>query len=78
MAGGIGHQLNQPLTVLNNLISELMTTPETPESSKNALKKIQEQVRRLNDIAQKIQNIKHVEMMDYVAGVQIVDIDRSF
>lgn len=77
MAGGIGHHLNQPLTILNNLISELLADPKMGDSNRNALTKAREQVRKLNHIAQKIQNIKHVELMDYVAGVQIVDIEKS-
>lgn len=77
MAGGVGHHLNQPLTILNNLVSELMADPNVGESNGHALTKIHEQVRKLNHIAKKIQNIKHVELMDYVAGVQIVDIDKS-
>ena len=77
MAGGIGHHLNQPLMVLNNLISELLADPTMKETSLKALQRAREQVRKLNYIAQKIQNIKHIELMDYVAGVQIVDIEKS-
>jgi len=77
MAGGVGHHLNQPLTILNNLVSELLADSQAGDAVRDTAMKIHEQVQKLNHIAKKIQNLKNVEWMDYVAGVQIVDIDKS-
>ena len=77
MAGGVAHSLNQPLTIVNNLLSELLAEQQ-PESSIFAkLLKVQEQINKMNEIAKKVGNIKQYEAMDYVAGIKIVDIDKA-
>lgn len=77
MAGGVVHRLNQPLTVVNNLISELLADTPPGSAMSNKLLQIREQVEKLNDIARKIGNIRKYKSMDYVAGVKIVDIDGA-
>ena len=57
MAGGVGHHLNQPLTILNNLISELLADPQAGDTVRDTAMKIHEQVQKLNGIAKK--NSKH-------------------
>ncbi len=77
MAGGVAHRLNQPLTVITNLVNEMMsdTLPEDPRSSK--LQKVQEQVLKLVEITKKIGSIRKYKSVNYVAGVRIVDIDQA-
>ncbi len=77
MAGGVAHSLNQPLTIVNNLISELLAQNRSDDSIYSKLQKMQDQIHKLNDIAQKISSIKKYEAMDYVAGIKIVDIDKA-
>jgi PAS domain S-box-containing protein len=77
MAGGVVHRLNQPLTVVNNLLSELISDMPEGSDSSAKLRQMQEQVRKINDIAKKIGNIRKYKSMDYVAGVRIVDIDSA-
>ena len=77
MAGGVAHRLNQPLTVVTNLVNELMSdTP--PEDKRYArLGQVQELVLKLNELTKKIGNIRKYKSIDYVAGVRIVDIDQA-
>jgi PAS domain S-box-containing protein len=77
MAGGVAHSLNQPLTIVNNLISELLAQKRSNDLTHSKLMKMQGQIHKMNDIAQKIGSIKKYEAMDYVAGVKIVDIDKA-
>ena len=77
MAGGVAHSLNQPLTIVNNLISELIEQQQPDDSIFPKLLKVHDQINKMNEIAKKIGNIKKYEAMDYVAGVKIVDIDKA-
>jgi PAS domain S-box-containing protein len=77
MAGGVAHRLNQPLTVITNLVNELLfdTPPEDRRFAK--LGQVQDQVLKLSEITKKIGSIRKYKSMDYVAGVRIVDIDQA-
>ena len=77
MAGGVAHSLNQPLTIVNNLLRELLNEqdPDAPLFPK--LIRVHDQIKKMNDIAEKISNIKKYAVMDYVAGVRIVDIEKA-
>ena len=77
MAGGVAHSLNQPLTIVNNLLRELMEQQDSDDSLFPKLAKIHDQINKMNDIAKKIGNIKKYAVMDYVAGVRIVDIEKA-
>jgi PAS domain S-box-containing protein len=77
MAGGVAHRLNQPLTIVNNLLRELMAEQDSDGSLFPKLTKVHEQINAMNDIAKKISNIKKYAVMDYVAGVRIVDIEKA-
>jgi signal transduction histidine kinase len=77
MAGGVVHRLNQPLTVVNNLLNELLADIPPGSATSNKLLQIREQVEKLNDIARKVGKIRKYKSMDYVAGVKIVDIDGA-
>ena len=77
MAGGVAHSLNQPLTIVNNLLNEILSDLDRDGNLFPKVQKVYDQMQKLNEIAQKIGNIKKYEAMDYVAGVKIVDIDKS-
>jgi PAS domain S-box-containing protein len=77
MAGGVAHSLNQPLTIVNNLLREVMDQQNSDDSLFPKLAKIHDQINKMNDIAKKISNIKKYAVMDYVAGVRIVDIEKA-
>jgi len=77
MAGGVAHSLNQPLTIVNNLLRELLKEQDSDAPLYPKLLRVHDQIKKMNDIAKKISNIKKYAVMDYVAGVRIVDIEKA-
>jgi len=77
MAGGVAHRLNQPLTIINNTINEVVSDLSSDDKNYQKIVKVHHQIRRLNEIVKKIGGIKKYESMDYVAGIKIVDIDKA-
>jgi PAS domain S-box-containing protein len=77
MAGGVAHRLNQPLTIIGNTINEVLSSLNTSDPNYEKMVRIHQQIERINELAKKIMNIKKYEPMDYVAGVKIVDIDKT-
>ena len=77
MAGGAAHRVNQPLTILNNLLNEILSGLHHDDHNYQQIMKIHNQVENLNELARKIRGIKKYEAMDYVGGIKIVDIDKS-
>jgi PAS domain S-box-containing protein len=77
MAGGVAHTLNQPLTIINNLLSEVLSDLHPDDSNHHKIVKVHDQIQKLNAIVKKIGGIKKYRAMDYVAGIKIVDIDKA-
>jgi PAS domain S-box-containing protein len=77
MAGGVVHRLNQPLTIVNNLINDLINDFKPDDPLLQKIMTINNQIQKMNEITEKIGNIKKYEAMDYVAGIKIVDIDKA-
>lgn len=77
MAGGVAHQLNQPLTVVNHLVMEIMHEVPVDSPLYDRIKRIQVQIQKMNEIALKIRGIHRYEAMDYVGGLKIVDLDKA-
>ncbi len=77
MAGGVAHRMNQPLTIINNLLDEVLFDLKTDDKIRKKIVSINQQIKKLNDITKKIGNIKKYKAMEYVAGIKIVDIDKA-
>jgi PAS domain S-box-containing protein len=77
MAGGVAHKLNQPLMIMRNAVKEVLSGMSSRDPNYERILKIHQQVERISEIAKKIGNIKKYEPMDYVAGIRIVDIDKT-
>ena len=77
MAGGVAHKLNQPLTIIRNTTTEVLSTLSPDDPLYEKIVRIHLQVERIHELARKIGNIKKYESMDYVAGIKIVDIDKT-
>ena len=77
MAGGVAHQLNQPLTIMNQLLDQVLPTLSPRFPSYKKILAIHTQLQKVNEIAKKINNIRKYESMEYVAGHKIVDIDKA-
>ena len=77
MAGGVAHKLNQPLTIINNLIDEILSGLQKDNRFYPKIVKVHNQIKKMNDITDKLGRIKKYESMDYVAGIKIVDIEKA-
>jgi len=77
MAGGVAHRLNQPLTIVSNLIDEVLSDLHSDNQNYKKIVTMHQQIKRMNEITKKIGSIKKYEAMDYVAGIKIVDIDKA-
>jgi len=77
MAGGVAHLVNQPLMIINNLLYEVLTDLRPEDINYQRIRRINDQLKKLNEIAEKIRGIKKYKTMDYVGGLKIVDIDRA-
>jgi signal transduction histidine kinase len=77
MAGGVAHKLNQPLTIINNLIDEILSGLKKDNRFYPKIVKVHNQIKKMNDITDKLGRIRKYESMDYVAGIKIVDIEKA-
>jgi hypothetical protein len=77
MAGGVVHLLNQPLTILNNLLNELMVDVRINPPGFEKLVRIQKQLSRVIEITRQVASIRTYASVEYVAGVKIVDIEKA-
>ena len=77
MAGGVAHRMNQPLTIINNLLDEVIGACQSTHPIYEKILMVQTQIRNMNELTKKIGSIKKYEAMEYVAGIKIVDIDRA-
>ena len=75
--GGVAHKLNQPLTIVRNTTTEVLSNLSPDDPLYEKIVRIHLQVERIHELARKIGNIKKYESMDYVAGIKIVDIDKT-
>jgi PAS domain S-box-containing protein len=77
MAGGIAHNMNQPLTVMNNLVHDLgAILPGGDSEVQDKLNRIQQQLYKLNTIAKKVRSVKQYKSIHYLLGEKIVDLDQ--
>jgi len=77
MAGGIAHNMNQPLTIVNNLLVDLASDLVNEDNEiHDKLSRIQYQLDKLNAIAKKIRSVKQYKSIHYLLGEKIVDLDQ--
>jgi len=77
MAGATAHELNQPLTAILGLIQLIEQNPNDENTLQQDLKRIADAAWEMAEIVYKIGQITHYETKPYVAGMQIIDIDRA-
>lgn len=77
MAGGVAHNMNQPLMIINNLLNDVLSELSHEDRNYDKLKRVNEQLEKLNKIAKKIGAARKYMPMDYVWGEKIVDIDKT-
>lgn len=77
MAGGICHELNQPLQYISSAAQLLLMdlVPNSPEH--NQMLKMKAHIDRMADTTKKLMGITNVESRHYVGDARIVDIAKS-
>ena len=76
-AGGVCHEMNQPLQVISGYTEIMMTELPSGHRMFRMARQISEQVERMADITTKLQTITHYETMDYGEHARIIDIHKS-
>ena len=66
MAGGVAHRLNQPLTIVNNLINDLINDFRPNDPLFEKIMTINHQIQKMNESTEKIGNIKKYEAIIFV------------
>lgn len=76
--GGVCHELGQPVQIISAHTQILKRQyPPNPHQVLNRIRSIYEQTERMGDILKNLQAITRFETTDYVAGMQILDIQKS-
>ena len=77
MAGGICHDLNQPMQVVSGYSELLFMDMEKDNSAYPYIKMIKEQTDEMGSITQKLMRITKYETRDYIEGSRIIDINKA-
>jgi len=77
MAGGICHELNQPMQVVSGYSELLLMDIEKDNSVYPYIKMIKEQTDEMGSITKKLMRITKYETRDYIEGSRIIDIDKA-
>ncbi len=77
MAGGICHELNQPLQVASGSSELLLMNLSRSNPLYETISKIKEQIDRMGDITRKLAGITTYHTKDYIQGTTIFDIDKA-
>lgn len=77
LAGATAHEMRQPMTVIQNLITISNMKLDNNEPIRHEMEVIREQSERMNAIIKKMLNITDYKTKKYATGSNIVDIDRS-
>jgi C4-dicarboxylate-specific signal transduction histidine kinase len=77
MAGGVCHEMNQPLQILSGYAETLLQTltPDDPNHAK--AEKIMACILQMGEITGKLMRITRYKTKDYLQGIRIVDIDGA-
>lgn len=78
IAGGISHDINQPLTVFTGYVDLLqMKLPEENEKLHAYLSKLKSEVKRMEEISKRLGNIIRYKTADYPGKQKIFDLKES-
>jgi len=77
MAGGICHELNQPMQVVSGYSELLLMDMEKDNSAYPYIKMIKEQIYEMGSITRKLMRITKYETQNYIEGSRIIDIDKA-
>jgi len=77
MAGGICHELNQPMQVVSGYSELILMDMGKNDSAYPYIKMIKEQIDEMGNITRKLMRITKYETRDYITGSKIIDIDKA-
>lgn len=77
LVGAVGHELNNPLQVVALCSEKLDPESFAEEATRQKLRLLHNNVRRMVEILKKFQNITRYAVKDYVQGKKIFDIDTA-
>lgn len=77
MAGGICHELNQPMQVVSGYSELLLMDMGKDNSAYPYIKMIKEQTNKMGSITRKLMRITKYETQEYIEGSRIIDIDKA-
>ncbi len=77
MAGGICHELNQPLQYVSGMSELLLLDINTNDSAFKTVSKIKNQIEKMGKITRKLMNITRYKTKEYIKGTTIIDIEQA-
>ncbi len=77
LAGGVAHELNQPLTIIITTSELLARHSREGKDIQPYIAQLIQAAERMTDIVQKLERATGYRSKPYVGGVRIVDIDRT-
>ncbi len=77
LAGGIAHELNQPLTIIISTAELLARRDPAKDDLRPYLHQLIQASERVSDTVQKLEKATSYRTKPYVAGVEIVDLDQA-
>ena len=78
MAGGICHELNQPLQVISGNSQLMLMNLKENDTNYKQIITIKNNVQKMADIIKKLMEITTIETVDYVGRGKIIDINKSY
>jgi len=76
-AGGVCHELNQPIQVISGFAEMLLMDISKNHPYYDKIRVIQEQIKRMGKITRQLMSITRYETKIYVDGKIIIDIEKS-
>ena len=77
MSGAVCHELNQPMQVVTGYSELLLKALSEDSTLYKQVQSIVENIERMVEITNNLQNITRYETKEYITGTKIVDIDRA-
>jgi two-component system cell cycle response regulator len=77
MAGAVAHKLKQPLAVACGYLELLLDDPnlQLAPSTERYLREIQDSLKTMDDVINKLQQVTTVQTRPYAGGTEIFDLD---
>ena len=77
LAGAVAHKLKQPLAVAWGYLELLLDDPNLslPPASERYLREIQDSLRSMDDVINRLQRVKTIQTRPYAGGMEILDLD---